>query len=1068
MKEEGFYIDAGYLNDGIYCRQVLSNGEKRNVIEDNFMPELFAQSHAVTEYKDMYGNYVYPVVFSSIKEMRNALRDEPDYIGMENPISQYITKTFPQHINVNHNLIDKIYLDIETSLISETTGEKEFPDPIKADHAITSITLYTAKYGWANFNTLNVSEKYCRDNFRDGKQDIQFFTCQTEERMLREFVDYWKKIDCDVIVAWNSEEFDLPYIVNRIKRRLGKKFADKLSPFGKVTSRQIPNNFGNVVEIINIAGMAHLDLLKLYRKFVFKKQPNYKLDNIAEFELGRKKLDYSKYKDLEDFMIADPDNYVLYNLIDVELVADLDAKIKLTNLAFAQTMQSHALPENVASPTNLWDNLIYNHFYYNKMVVPRKVQREITETIEGAFVKDPIKGKLGWGGSLDATSMYPSAIMTNNISPDTFVKYDDLPDELKPYYGVKSIHKILNDIEFVKTLVGLLVKYNLAYCPNGAFFRKDIMGFYPHIISELFDNRVRVKSEMKEWKKYDETIKGKINHFDGNTKVDNNTVNPSLTNNLADLKKLNDLDDFNLDALKCIEDFCEEIIPALDTTQDSYKLLMNSGYGATLEKRFRYFDPMIGEAITMTGQLYIRFLESRINKWAANYLGKADIDIVTRIDTDSVVSDTKIKICVNGQYKDIEIGELFDIYADVSKNRSNRIDDYVCPLKNDIFALGFDVNGKKTVYSPVRYIMKHKVKKELFKITVKDNEIVCTEDHSLIVLRDGEVIVIKPKNVRPDDKFIKLTVDNDVQYTSDFKIESLGEQEEWVYDIEVEKCHNFFGNDILLHNSVYLDFMPFVDKLYKGQPDNDGEMHQFAAKLLKSVFVKLAEKQTDIFHTICNSYQSKMRMKHEKIFRSTFATNKKRYAFDVVENEDVVYAEPQISITGIEVVKSTIPKYFKAKLQEAITVILRKDESDLQKFVKETRDEFLRGDLPIEDIGFSSSVSGLEKYSDPKTIYSKGTPMHVRAALLFNYYANKNNILTKIRSGDNIMMVKLKLPNFTREDVIAVVDDSLDQMGLKDSVDLVGMWEKNFISPLKLITDALGWSIKKQNKLFFS
>lgn len=901
MKEEGFYIDAGYLNDGIYCRQILPNGEKRNVIEDNFMPELFAQSHAVTEYKDMHGNYVYPVVFSSIKEMRNALRDEPDYIGMENPISQYITKTFPQHINVNHNLIDKIYLDIETSLISETTGEKEFPDPIKADHAITSITLYTAKYGWANFNILNVSEKYCRDNFRDGKQDIQFFNCQTEERMLREFVDYWKKIDCDVIVAWNSEEFDLPYIVNRIKRRLGKKFVDKLSPFGKVTSRQIPNNFGNVVEIINIAGMAHLDLLKLYRKFVFKKQPNYKLDNIAEFELGRKKLDYSKYKDLEDFMIADPDNYVLYNLIDVELVADLDAKIKLTNLAFAQTMQSHALPENVASPTNLWDNLIYNHFYYKKMVVPRKVQREITETIEGAFVKDPIKGKLGWGGSLDATSMYPSAIMTNNISPDTFVKYDDLPDELKPYYGVKSIHKILNDIEFVKTLVGLLVKYNLAYCPNGAFFRKDIMGFYPHIISELFDNRVRVKSEMKEWKKYDETIKGKINHFDGNANV-NNVANPSLTNNLADLKKLNDLDDFNLDALRCIEDFCEEIIPALDTTQDSYKLLMNSGYGATLEKRFRYFDPMIGEAITMTGQLYIRFLESRINKWAANYLGKSDIDIVTRIDTDS----------------------------------------------------------------------------------------------------------------------------------------------------------------------VYLDFMPFVDKLYKGQPDNDSEMHQFAAKLLKNVFVKLAEKQTDIFHTICNSYQSKMRMKHEKIFRSTFATNKKRYAFDVVENEDVVYAEPQISITGIEVVKSTIPKYFKTKLAEAITVILRKDESDLQKFVKETRDEFLRGDLPIEDIGFSSSVSGLEKYSDPKTIYSKGTPMHVRAALLFNHYANKNNILTKIRSGDNIMMVKLKLPNFTREDVIAVVDDSLDQMGLKDSVDLVGMWEKNFISPLKLITDALGWNIKKQNKLFFS
>lgn len=753
-----FYIDAGYLNDGIYCRQILPNGEKRNVIEDNFMPELFAESYADTGYKDMCGKNVYPVVFSSIKEMRDALRNEPDYIGMENPISQYITKTFPQHIEINHNLIDKIYLDIETSLISETTGEKEFPDPIKADHAITSITLYTKKYGWVNFNTLGISEKYCQNNFKDGKQNIDFFTCQTEERMLRSFVDYWKKIDCDVIVAWNSEEFDLPYICNRIKRRLGKKFVDALSPFKRVTSRQIPNNFGNMVEVFNIAGMAHLDLLKLYRKFVFKKQPNYKLDNIAEYELGRNKLDYSKYNDLEEFMLDDPDNYVLYNLIDVELVADLDEKLKLTNLAFAQTMQAHALPENVMSPTNLWDNLIYNYFYHNKRVVPRKVQREVTETIEGAFVKDPIKGKLGWGGSLDATSMYPSAIMTNNISPDTFVKYEDLPDDLKPYYGVKSVQRILTDTEFVKTLVKLLNKYNLTYCPNGAFFRKDFTGFYPSIISELFDNRVKTKSEMKEWKKYDESIKNKINHFDVSSFENKSANEPKLSNNLSDLKKLNDLDSFDLTGLETIEDFCEDIIPALDTTQDSYKLLMNSGYGATLEKRFRYFDPMIGEAITLTGQLYIRYLSKGVNDWSAKKLGVSDIDIIVATDTDSIFFDNKILIKPKKDEfeREIKIGDFFNEFSDLEKNVSEYPEKYVCIPKETVFALAFDKENKKPAYGKVKYIMKHKVKKEMFKLTVSGKEIICTCDHSLIVERNGDIISVKPTDVVSGDKFIKL------------------------------------------------------------------------------------------------------------------------------------------------------------------------------------------------------------------------------------------------------------------------------------------------------------------------
>lgn len=1066
-----FYVDAGFCYGAIYCRAVCGDGSKMNILDDNFQPELFYQTGKETGYTDMHGNPVLPVRFDDFRSFRDEVRNASGFAknqkpvcGMENIISQFITRNFAEKIKFENSYLKKIYLDIETSLVSETTGEKEFANPMLADHPITAITLFTKEDGWANFNTLDIDEDEIRKKFGNGKEKITFFSGLPEVEMLKVFVEYWKKIDGDVIIAWNSEEFDIPYIYNRIERKLGKSVAQSLSPFGFVEKRVGMNKFGKEFDKIKICGMTHFDLYKIYQKFDTRKKPSYKLDDIAEYELDRKKLDYSGYDDLEDFMLKNPSEYIRYNLIDVELVWRVDEKIRYTELAFVQSMQAHSIPENILSPTNLWDNLIYNKFHHEKKAIPLKdAGTNNPRKIEGAFVKSPIMGKLGWGGSLDATSMYPSAIMTNNISPDTMVHYDDLPDELKPYYDVKNIQRILDDPDFVRTLVPLLRKYNLAYTPNGAFYRKDFVGFYPRIIAELFDTRVSIKSEMKEWKKVDEKIKTNVNEKKSG-RIEAEGVVGALS--LDELKQM-DFSSFDLSKLLGLEKYCENIIPSLDIAQDSTKRLMNSGYGALLEKNYRYFDEMMGESITFSGQLYIRFLERQINRWAARKLGVDSIDVITRIDTDSTVGSTRVLVSIDGEEREIEIERLFDEYADVENNQSIHKDDFVCPMKKDVLALGFDGDVHRQVFGKVNYIMKHKVKKEMFRITVDGDEVVCTCDHSLIVDRNGEIISVKPSDVGEGDFFIKLKSHCGKRYTDQFKIESLGEQELWVYDIEVDGCHNFFANNILIHNSLYLNFVPFIEKFFQGDRDNKEELHNFCAKLLKDVFVPFSEKQTEKYHMICNSLNPRMKMKHEKIFSSSFATGKKRYAFDVVENEDVVYAEPEVSITGFEAIKSSTPKFFQEKLKEAMTSILRNSESEFQDFVIKTKNEFFSGKVPVEEIGFVSSITDMDKYSDPSEIYKKGCPMHVRAALLFNHYAEKAGILTRIHSGDKIMMVKLRKPNYIKEDVIAALGDSLDRMGLLEDVDYVGMWDKLFVKALEPITDSIGWKIEKKNKLFF-
>lgn len=214
--------------------------------------------------------------------------------------------------------------------------------------------------------------------------------------------------------------------------------------------------------------------------------------------------------------------------------------------------------------------------------------------------------------------------------------------------------------------------------------------------------------------------------------------------------------------------------------------------------------------------------------------------------------------------------------------------------------------------------------------------------------------------------------------------------------------------------------------------------------------------------TYANAFDNKMNMKREALADKGIWTAKKRYILNVYDNEGVEYATPEIKVMGLEVRKSSTPGAVREKLTEAIDIIINGDNDKLIQYIEKTRKEFKT--LPVEDIAFPRSVNNLSQYWSSSTIYSKGTPMHVRASLLYNYIIKELGLdkeLPTIREGEKIKFVYLREPNPIRENIIAFPLTLSKKLDLHDYIDYNMQFEKSFLEPLKAILNVIGWSTKK-------
>ena len=562
-----FYTNVQMVGNQMLVRGY-ENGRKF-INRENFQPTLYVPTKKKTKYKTLSGNPVESINPGSIRETREFIKkydglDGFEIFGQEKFIYQYISDVYPEeHIEFDMSKIGVVTIDIEVA------SEQGFPDIFSVAEEILLITVQ-------NYNTKDIITWACRGPFNNNQSNVTYRQFSDEKTMLINFIHWWMENTPDVVTGWNCEGYDIPYIVRRMDRILGEKLMRRLSPWGLVTEREEEFQ-GRKTITCDIGGVAVLDYMRLYKWSPgTPNQESFRLDYIAQQELGQQKLDHSEFDTFKEFYTKGWQKYVEYNIIDVELVDRFEDKLKLIELALTMAYDAKVNYQDIFFQVRLWDCIIYNDLKKRNIVIPPKKSSKKNEKYAGAYVKEPIPGKYDWVVNFDLNSLYPHLIMQYNISPETLL------DERHPSVTVDKILSQDMTFEMYK---------DYAICANGAMYRKDKQGFLPELMQKYYNERVVFKKRM---------IAAKKEYQKTPTKA------------------------------------LEKEIARCNNIQMAKKISLNSAYGAIGNQYFRYYKLTNAEAITLSGQVSIRWIEAKINQYLNKLLQTEEVDYVIASDTDSI------------------------------------------------------------------------------------------------------------------------------------------------------------------------------------------------------------------------------------------------------------------------------------------------------------------------------------------------------------------------------------------------------------------------------------------------
>jgi DNA polymerase elongation subunit (family B) len=263
-------------------------------------------------------------------------------------------------------------------------------------------------------------------------------------------------------------------------------------------------------------------------------------------------------------------------------------------------------------------------------------------------------------------------------------------------------------------------------------------------------------------------------------------------------------------------------------------------------------------------------------------------------------------------------------------------------------------------------------------------------------------------------------------------------------------------------DSIYLNMGPFVETVYKGREKTTEEIVGFLDKVCEVEFEKYIESSYQELADYVNAYDQKMQMKRENIADRGIWTAKKRYILNVWDSEGVRYEEPKLKIMGLEAVKSSTPAPCRQKIKDALKLVMTKTEDEMISFIDNFRKAF--NQLPPEEISFPRSINDVDKHKSSSTLYSKGTPIHARGAILYNHLIKEKKLdkkYAKIQNGEKIKFCYLKLPNPIHENVISYIQEFPKEFGLDKYIDYDLQFSKAFLEPMKVILDAINWRVEK-------
>jgi len=564
------------------------------------------------------------------KKIRCRRKDNP---SEELQVSLLVFECY-ENVNDHYEVFDPVekeWVDYWDSIYTEQGG---FPDAHDADHQVVSIAMHESK-----------SDKYYVLAFGPNKwskeksslepevlEKTRYFHCKDESDLINKWLALMTKLNTDVLSGWHSGPFDVVYMYQRMKK-LGID-PKRMSPWNRAYIREFKDDWGNTSYAVSISGVSNVDYKELFAKQA-PAQPSYKLDNIAELVLGKKKVEYEG--SLFDLYDQDFIKFIDYNITDVSLLVEMEKVKRYFDAIYGVAYRTKSTYDDTFGTIKCWENLVAEGMWKDKVVPPSyRPESKDGESIIGGYVKDPIPAAYGWVLSFDYASLYPNIMQMYNISPE----------KLRPHYGQLPCNA---DSLLDKTFeVSKYIQPDETVCASGYVFSTDGEGIFPKNMRELYQERKAMKKKQFV-----------AEHIEVDAK--------------AALKLLKNGETVEGEYAGKTEAELDEIIKKavfdkmfFNTQQMTMKILLNSGYGALAQKSFLYFDNRVASSVTWSGQLGIREAEKTLNIFMNKALGTEGRDFVIAIDTDSCyldVDELVNKFCDPENSTKDEITSKLDVLA---------------------------------------------------------------------------------------------------------------------------------------------------------------------------------------------------------------------------------------------------------------------------------------------------------------------------------------------------------------------------------------------------------------------
>lgn len=694
------------------------------------------------------------------------------------------------------------FFDIETSF----DKDRGWSDAADANNYITSISVHLQ---WIDEiiclaippETLTFDEAQV---IADLVGNVVLF--RSEADMLNAFMDIIE--DADALSGWNSEAYDIPYIVNRIKKVLGRHEASRLCLWDQQPKARDYERGGKTQVTYDLLGRVHVDYLQLYKKYNYEERHSYALNAIAEIELGETKVQYDGT--LDELYNDDFQTFLEYNIQDTRLLDRLDKKLKFIDLANTIAHDNCVLIQTTMGAVAVTDQAVLMEAHGRGLICPDKKRdkEEEDNRAAGGWVATPKKGMHQWVGSVDLNSLYPSTIRALNMSPETIVgqvRLDRTNTEIAEFEAKSKKntfaawwndrYNVLEMDDFFEGDIGTLLNLEMesgevfvlsarelrelvfdetqSWCisANGTIFRTDVEGVIPSLLTRWYSERKALQRKASD---INDILAGyelpaELEHLQTTASASNSSLSMTdlMQYNAAELKTVLDSKDdaaiLTFLAQWGLEVRNKAIFPTADTKyawsevygyfdkrQLVKKINLNSAYGALLNVGSRFFDQRLGQSTTLTGRSINRHQASKINELiTGEYKEYGESQIYC--DTDSETADTKH--ITNRGTKTIEalFNESTEFWSDGDKEYA---------YDPELMVMSYDPKADEPYLGHINYIYRHKVSKDLYEIEDQlGNTITVTEDHSVMIERNGLLMEAKPYEITENDIIISLSIE---------------------------------------------------------------------------------------------------------------------------------------------------------------------------------------------------------------------------------------------------------------------------------------------------------------------